>query len=102
MTIHSRPGNLNMLTVDRIDGKFFGRKAKIPFRPSIGTVVRSDHAGRVLVRWDSMTGGLSWHKVYDSTEETILVYAEATPTMHQVAQAAQRAAAPPLIGGLPA
>jgi hypothetical protein len=91
-----------LLTADRLNAALFGRKAKIPFRPNIGTVVRSDDAGRVLVRWDSTTDGLSWHKVYDSTPETILVEGEATPTMHQVAQAARRAAAPPLIGGLPA
>jgi hypothetical protein len=75
MTIHSCPGNLNLLTVDRVDGRFFGRKAKIPFRQNVGTIVRSDDQGRVLVRWDSTTDGLSWHKVCDSTEETIQVYA---------------------------
>ncbi|MCV7137692.1 hypothetical protein H7J76_00680 [Mycolicibacterium fortuitum] len=65
---------------------YFGRRARVDDpQPRTGTVVRNDDEVSVLIRWDNDA-----------------VAPEATPTMHQVAQAAKQAALPPLIGGLPA
>ncbi|GAT02557.1 hypothetical protein [Mycolicibacterium fortuitum] len=84
---------------------YFGRRARVDDpQPRTGTVVRNDDEVSVLIRWDNdaTTAGLSWHKVAEIVGEVIVVAPEATPTMHQVAQAAKQAALPPLIGGLPA
>lgn len=83
---------------------YFGRRARLDSHQRTGTVVRDDHDGSVLVRWDNdnATTGLSWHKISDSAHEVIVVQPEATPTMHQVAQTARRGAMPPPIGGVPA
>lgn len=84
---------------------YFRRRARTNDpQPRMGTVVRNDDAASVLIRWDNdtTTAGLSWHEVAEIVGDVILVAAEATPTMHQVVQASNRTALPPLVGGLPA